>query len=209
MESEWNKHENCLHESYLNKRASITGEKEVSSPKKAVGDESRWQSPEKQKTLIHTAPVLSPKNNSSPSGSGARAARGFTRKEGSSTTISRTESMSSMESYHNPELDKLNNSYRKALRSAAIQKAAALKWISRQSIRLLAQCTEVHRERQFIGMILSDLECHLRQLQELSGSGTSRDDHSSSPDAITTDLSPLVQVTKALNDTKLSAEVDT
>ena len=43
VESEWNKHENQLHENYMAKRRAITGETEVvDSPKKSVGDENRW-----------------------------------------------------------------------------------------------------------------------------------------------------------------------
>ncbi len=81
---------------------------------------------------------------------------------------------------------------------AATQKTSALKWISRQSIRLLSQCSETHRERQLIGMIIGDLECHLRQLYEKSREDQARDTVSASPDMISIDHSPMVQNNKKL-----------
>ena len=196
VESEWNKHENQLYEKYMQKRRAITGRSEiVNSPKKAVGDENRWQSPEKQKSLIHTAPVFSP-NSTSPSGSGTKAVRGFNRERSSSLT-SLTASVSSTDST-NPELEKLDISYKKALKSAEVKKSSALRWITRQSIRLLAQCSEVHQERQLIGMIISDLECHLRNLHEES-QDKSRHLISTSPDVVSVDHSPLIENIKSLD----------
>ena len=180
----------------MQKRRAITGKSEiVNSPKKAVDDENRWQSPEKQKSLIHTAPVFSPKS-ASPSGSATNAVRGFNRERSSSLT-SLTASLSSTDSI-NPELEKLDRSYKKALKSAAIKKSSALRWISRQSIRLLAQCTEVHQERQLMGMIISDLEFYLRNLHEESRD-KSRNVISTSPDVVSVDHSPLIENIKSLD----------
>ena len=52
----------------------------ITNPEPEGEQESRWQHPEKQKTLIHTAPVLAPVlsivPNSSSAGSAIRAIRG-------------------------------------------------------------------------------------------------------------------------------------
>ena len=52
----------------------------ITNPEPEGEQESRWQHPEKQKTLIHTAPVLAPVlsvvSNNSSAGSAIRAVRG-------------------------------------------------------------------------------------------------------------------------------------
>lgn len=87
VDKDWSVHELALAEDYKSRRRQITGDDGRDSIKAAAGkpqdgdqENSRWQHPEKQKTLIHTAPVLVPIQNGSPQGSSAgsavRAVRG-------------------------------------------------------------------------------------------------------------------------------------
>jgi hypothetical protein len=64
VDSEWEKHESLLLSNYLTKRQALTGVSSPDmSPKANDREDTRWHSPEKQKALINTAPVLSPKSN--------------------------------------------------------------------------------------------------------------------------------------------------
>ena len=87
VDKDWAVHELALAEDYKTRRRQITGDdgsRDVvkTGAKQQDNDQenSRWQHPEKQKTLIHTAPVLVPIQNGSPqqpsAGSGIRAVRG-------------------------------------------------------------------------------------------------------------------------------------
>jgi hypothetical protein len=76
IDADWSSHEREIHNDYANKKAGITGYRatalnDVSAQQQP--EASRWQHPEKQKTLIHTAPVFSPQRPSS--GKGARKAQ--------------------------------------------------------------------------------------------------------------------------------------
>jgi len=113
---EWAKHEQILLQDYLAKRRQLTGVSSaaeapaVVTPTKA---DDRWQHPEKQKSLIHTAPVLSPKSSgATASGSGAKAVMKIGRDAFS------------------PELEALEKSYARLQLSAAQQKSAALRYPS-------------------------------------------------------------------------------
>ena len=89
VDKDWAVHELALAEDYKSRRRQITGDDGSRDVVKTVSKQqdsdqensnSRWQHPEKQKTLIHTAPVLVPIQNGSPqqpsAGSGVRAVRG-------------------------------------------------------------------------------------------------------------------------------------
>lgn len=66
IEAEWSLHENNLLEEYNKAISNLTGVHNVEVEKKREDkDQNRWQHPEKQKTLIHTAPVMSPKVDTS------------------------------------------------------------------------------------------------------------------------------------------------
>ena len=101
------------------------------SPTRTSSD--RWQHPEKQKSLIHTAPVLSPKSSvAATAGSGLKAAISINKEQSAA-------------------LESLERNYRRSLLLSQQQKNSALRWVSRQSIRLQAQAYELQRERKFIG----------------------------------------------------------
>lgn len=62
VESDWIAQEMALADDFNARKAQLTGQSALDSPSRqaAGGNSDRWQHPEKQKTLIHTAPVLSP-----------------------------------------------------------------------------------------------------------------------------------------------------
>lgn len=64
IENDWATHEQTLEEEFSARREKIAGPgafgKAVASPQAQATHDPRWQHPEKQKTLIHTAPVMSP-----------------------------------------------------------------------------------------------------------------------------------------------------
>jgi len=66
LDMEWRTHEQILKEEYEDKKAAITGHHSPTHHNSAAANSSnqeetqRWHSAEKQKTLIHTAPVFSP-----------------------------------------------------------------------------------------------------------------------------------------------------
>lgn len=78
IDAEWGTHLDNLNEAYDKKIRTLTGE-EISETRTSKSNQSqtgRWHNAEKQKTLIHTAPVLSPTTGTpSAAGSGVRAVR--------------------------------------------------------------------------------------------------------------------------------------
>ena len=67
IENDWGTHEKALEDEYQGRREKILGPSAAArtpqSPSQQQGQgqqDPRWQHPEKQKTLIHTAPVLTP-----------------------------------------------------------------------------------------------------------------------------------------------------
>jgi hypothetical protein len=67
IERDWSLHEKSLRDDYDEKRGRITGSSEKTNGKSTKEDPdtnsnaiSRWQNNEKQRTLVHTCPVLSP-----------------------------------------------------------------------------------------------------------------------------------------------------
>jgi hypothetical protein len=80
VDKDWSVHEEQLAEDYQNRRRSIVGTRDVSpqvsSPNRDYQQDGRWQHPEKQKTLIHTAPVLAPTTTVGGSGTATAAGGG-------------------------------------------------------------------------------------------------------------------------------------
>lgn len=77
VESDWQVHESSLVDDYRKRKDRIMGTIRKSSTASNVSGEvqdQRWQHPEKQKTLIHTAPVLSPSRQEIKSGKGKKDA---------------------------------------------------------------------------------------------------------------------------------------
>lgn len=64
IENDWATHEQTLEEEFAARKEKIAGPgafgKAAASPQAQATHDPRWQHPEKQKTLIHTAPVMSP-----------------------------------------------------------------------------------------------------------------------------------------------------
>lgn len=79
IDAEWGTHLDSLNEAYDKKIRALTGDDtpEQTSNRTSNTQNGRWHNAEKQKTLIHTAPVLSPTTgtNSTAVGSGIRAVR--------------------------------------------------------------------------------------------------------------------------------------
>ena len=82
IDAEWGSHLDSLNEAYDRKMRSLCNTEQhvestsSKSAKVATGHtEGRWHHAEKQKTLIHTAPVLSPSADGMAVGSGVRAVR--------------------------------------------------------------------------------------------------------------------------------------
>lgn len=84
IDSEWAVHFDRLSSQYEAKRHSIIGSRDQASSaggkrngsSSVQGADGRWQHPEKQKTLIHTAPVFSPVQEGKQSGKGGKMAVG-------------------------------------------------------------------------------------------------------------------------------------
>jgi hypothetical protein len=63
VESDWRNHEDAIIEEFSARKGKMTGVVPAASPERggsAADEQSRWHHPEKQKTLIHTVPVLAP-----------------------------------------------------------------------------------------------------------------------------------------------------
>jgi hypothetical protein len=67
IDADWDTHEKEIHQDYASKKSALTGVKVTinSDNSNQSPDANRWQHPEKQKTLIHTAPVFSPQRPAS------------------------------------------------------------------------------------------------------------------------------------------------
>jgi hypothetical protein len=90
INAEWDLHFSQLHEAYEKKVIKLTGESHAmpNSPEGGSAEHNRWHHPEKQKTLIHTAPVLSPvAPKGSAAGSGVRAVRSRAGREPHSAAV--------------------------------------------------------------------------------------------------------------------------
>lgn len=67
IDNDWSVHEQSIHQEYGSKKAAILGISHTDDIYRSDQrhDDGRWQHPEKQKTLIHTAPVFTPVRPSS------------------------------------------------------------------------------------------------------------------------------------------------
>lgn len=144
IDRDWSVHENNLKQEYDEKRETITGKLPSSNtPSNAQSSDDnahslnskKWHHPEKQKALIHTAPVFSP----SVSGSARNSSSKKSFDKGIATVTA--------------ELQRLDREFQDAVQNLQRQKADAKKWLHRQQLRLGAQCEEVQREKA----VLADL----------------------------------------------------
>ena len=108
----------------------------------------KWHDKEKQKSLIHTAPVLAPVRDSS--------SRGGRRELSSRNRGSRTNDITRNAGI--AELMKLEREHALHIENMKRQKLAAKRWMMRQSIRLNAQANSMINERKLMAnLIKSDL----------------------------------------------------
>lgn len=153
VESDWQAHEQSVIDDYKSRKEALgfdCHDVRSSNSFASPGSDQRWQHPEKQKTLIHTAPVLTPTRDLSSSGDfNNKWAKG--KKE--------------------VELDKLDREYRLNMESLEKQKAEAKRWLLRQQVRLMAQAEEVHKEKQVIGELM---ECLMEEFNTVNGLVQSR-----------------------------------
>lgn len=145
VNADWETHETSITDEYNNKRKLLTKDENqvlsnvASKTSSPDGFDSRWQHPEKQKTLIHTAPVLSPSKKEQVS---------------VSNKVKKTGSKTSNDIANQIELERIERVYSETMQSLAKQKQTAVLWMDRQSIRLHAQLNEVKDERSFLSNLL-------------------------------------------------------
>lgn len=172
VDTEWAAHEQSIKMDYDDKRSQLLGTDQSSSLRDSMNRDQeqniRWQHPEKQKTLIHTAPVLSPSASTGTSRKEKDQAPNLNLNQNSGfvNKIFRRKDSGSKEqpSHITAELTRLERKYEAAAGSLHNQKAAAKRWMSRQQIRLLAQAKEVHEERQVIASLISLERCEYEKL---------------------------------------------
>lgn len=154
IDRDWNTHEESLKNDFDTKKAAIVGPAATTAGKAKTGSDNnedlKWQHPEKQKTLIHTAPVFTP----------ARAST-------SSTTAATTTNNAAANSKNVAELQRLERDYQDALTSLLKQKTDAKKWLYRQQVRLTAQCEEVRKEKSLVADVLQEEYSELTALQKM------------------------------------------
>lgn len=133
IDHEWGTHEAVLLADFQEKRDRLIGRQSPApSPQQpsAAADDKRWHHPEKQQTLIHTAPVLSPQR----------------------PVAQRRPSASSL-----TELARAQRDYDEALAGLHKQKADAKRWLLRQQIRFTAQSEELQREKALVAQVLEGI----------------------------------------------------
>ncbi len=151
VENDWKQHEHTIADEFNAKRSKITGITTSPPQHSHSGDNSRdtrWQHPEKQKTLIHTAPVHSP-NSPSLQQISADFGRGGLASRGSGGGAN-SRAM-------NAELERLDKEFSGILESLQNQKGDAKRWLHRQQVRLIAQVEQVRKERLVIADVLLDI----------------------------------------------------
>jgi len=141
IDAEWGMHLDGLNDSYDKKIRSVTGDERGEASRNAAAQSSsngRWHNAEKQKTLIHTAPVLSPNTNGMAVGSGVRAVR----KKGKESAATRA------------EIERIDRQHKHMVNSLMAQKANAVRWMRHQETRLISQSAETHASRLPIAKLL-------------------------------------------------------
>ncbi|RYH16027.1 hypothetical protein EON65_30805 [archaeon] len=144
IDHDWHQHESNLDKEYAEKRERLTGQKQAtqSSAPDAHHSNSKWHHPEKQSTLIHTAPVIRPVT-----GSTARRNSGSM---SAYTMTGRAANWFSSCCYPSiicciliAELSRLEREQEEAMKALQKQKVEAKRWLLRQQIRFTVQMDEV------------------------------------------------------------------
>mmetsp|Transcript_11188 Transcript_11188/g.16852 ORF Transcript_11188/g.16852 Transcript_11188/m.16852 type:complete len:209 (-) Transcript_11188:92-718(-) len=154
VDRDWQQHEKALAEDYRTRRSKIVPSESHSHNHSAnhaavEAPDPRWHSAEKQKRLIHTAPVLAPSKHSQPLNHSGDA----THHTGGSRTTA--------------ELDKLEREYAASMRSLEKQKADARRWLNRQQVRLMAQAEETQKEKALVADLMDSQSIYFKQLLEV------------------------------------------
>lgn len=158
IEIEWATHEEDVTKELMARRAQFGvtdknfGGGADGSGTGASTSPGRWQPAEKQKSLIHTAPVLSPVRrgaNGGMSGGGG----GSSGSSGARNDPALMEQLLRLEREHGVMMESLKQ-----------QRLAATRWMTRQQVRLMAQAVEMQNERRLIASVI---ERDLRVLSEV------------------------------------------
>lgn len=164
IDNDWAQHEKTIRAEFEAKKAQYLPKSQqaefshASSSAEEAGQQ-RWHNAEKQKTLIHTAPVFAPSTQqlSRPSSSGVNRKR-----ENNAMANALEVSVPALSLPTSPpfppflQLERLDKEYQETLSSLLRQKADAKRWLLRQQIRLNAQCEEVRKEKSFVAQLLED-----------------------------------------------------
>ncbi len=180
VENDWQCHEASLAEEFRARKEKLMGTSgDGNQPLNNLGGNShhhdqRWQHPEKQKTLIHTAPVLTPTRQQdlvtevSMGDGGGRWNRGKKDLEVMFNALTCWQWLMSCVS----QLDRLERELQSSIESLERQKADAKRWLLRQQVRLQAQAEEVQREKLAVAELLAAEFADFQQLRHsVSGNG--------------------------------------
>jgi hypothetical protein len=159
IEMEWASHEEEVTKELMARRAEYgvtdnsfggisdgAGSGSLSSP-------GRWQPAEKQRSLIHTAPVLSPVHRGANGSMGSSGGAGGGSSGGARNDPALMEQLLRLEREHGVMMESLKQ-----------QRLAATRWMTRQQVRLVAQAVEMQNERRVIATVV---ERDLRVLSEV------------------------------------------
>lgn len=160
LDVEWRSHEETLLEEYETKKEAITGRHTTSvshgvTNGNVEGEGRRWHSAEKQKTLIHTAPVFTP--HLPAHSASIRPASGTIRRKDTTNAAMLA------------DLDKVEREHQNQLQALMTQKSDAKRWLHRQQLRLLAQCEAVEAEKQHMSKVLHEELQDVQYMEELLG----------------------------------------
>eukprot|EP01041_Mallomonas_annulata_P006365 gene6365-12867_t len=171
IETEWEVHRNTLSDSFRQRRKSLLGSSDSSDNPSATAtvQDERWHHPEKQKTLIHTAPVMSPSTSTSNNGSSSPE-KG--RAVGSGVRAVRSRGSDGSPAHVQVELDNLELEYRKSLEAMDKQKTNATRWMMRQRVRLVAQAEVIQQERRAIASIIGKELDDIASLMRMANGGS-------------------------------------
>lgn len=138
IRAEWDDYLESMNREFVVEKAKIEG----TDPQKALrdiqrirrSDQGHWLSKEKQETLVHTAPVLSPNAVGMGGGFGDASSPSASRSRGLSASARR-------------RLTELEQRYEDAKAQVTIQQSEAIRWVHRQRNRMVLQVEAQEIER--------------------------------------------------------------
>jgi hypothetical protein len=161
IDRDWQQHEKTIEQEFTIRREKILGPSTITSNTTAntsttattvsepiiTSGGGKFHHPEKQKTLIHTAPVFQP-NTTLSTTTTATTTSAITSSSGKKSKGS--SSSSNNNNNNNNELQRIEREYQEACTQLSKQKTEAKRWLYRQQLRLVAQCEEIRREKIMI-----------------------------------------------------------